>query len=64
MIKEWYLCDPSKNINCKKDMCYQNEKNKFEKCQATSNPDYAFKTFDGKPIKIKWINGEEVIDYD
>lgn len=57
---QWYLCDAKVNVICPKTHCYL----AGDECRATSNPNYAFKSSDGEPFKVKWINDEMVVDYD
>ena len=53
----WYLCDPTKNKECKKRSCYLHEGEKgFEKahfCRRTSKPEYAITGPDGLPLKAE-----------
>lgn len=47
--KARYLCDPEKNTECRKTMCFQ----KGGPCKRTSNPEYAKKDENGNPITAK-----------
>ena len=47
--KARYLCDPEKNTECRKTMCFQ----KGGLCKKTSNPEYAKKDENGNPIMAK-----------
>ena len=47
-MKILYRCDPEKNTECRKRGCAK-EKKAF-RCKCTSNPDYAVKDNNGKPI--------------
>ena len=47
MDKQWYICDPDKNDQCRKRMCYA----KGGSCECTSHPEYAITDSDGNPIK-------------
>lgn len=48
MDKQWYICDPVKNEQCRKRMCYT----KCGSCEMTSRPEYAVADSDGHPIKV------------
>ena len=51
-----YKCDPKKNTQCKRTSCKYRERSKLSVieydylCEGTSNPEYAVKGEDGKPI--------------
>jgi hypothetical protein len=44
-----YYCDPEKNTECRKTMCFR----KGGPCKRTSNPEYAKKDENGNPITAK-----------
>ena len=44
--KTWYVCDPIKNTECKKRMCWT----KGGRCFRTSKEEAAEKDIHGKPI--------------
>lgn len=39
--KVWYLCDPNKNTECKKQSCKYNAAAEYPICERTANPAYA-----------------------
>ena len=47
MGKQWYICSPDKNVQCRKRMCFT----KGGSCELTSHPEYAIADGDGNPIK-------------
>lgn len=44
-----YKCDPEKNAQCRKGMCYLNTRCKHP-CRNTKHPEYAQVAENGKPI--------------
>lgn len=57
-IKVLYECDPEKNTECRKIMCFTKAGGRGSKCvcTATKNPEYAKKDQDGQPIISKeWM---------
>ena len=49
MEKTFYRCDPDRNTECRKRMCYRSGK-KWATCKATRNPEYAVRDDNGAPI--------------
>ena len=47
-----YMCDPDKNKDCKKHMCFRREPCPKHPCRGTKNPDFAVKDKRGNPIII------------
>ena len=47
-----YKCDPDKNTNCKKRICFARKPCMNNPCRGTRNVDYAVKDKTGKPIVI------------
>lgn len=41
MKKQWYECDPNKNVNCSKRICIHNPEAKNKVCDRTSNIKFA-----------------------
>ncbi len=48
--KIWYLCDPEKAKECKKNMCSSNKNATYPVCDRTSHREWAALDKDGKPI--------------
>ena len=53
--KARYYCDPEKNTECRKIMCFR----KGGPCKRTSNPEHAKKDENGNPIKAKRFSVED-----
>lgn len=51
--RNWYLCDPAKNSDCKKRTCLYNPEAIWRCCYRTSTKDFA-QTRNGRPIELKW----------
>ncbi|MDF2537426.1 MAG: hypothetical protein K0S76_447 [Herbinix sp.] len=51
MENKIYLCDPSKNIQCKKTRCKYNKDVKYPVCDKTKNINCST---NGKPIDKAW----------
>lgn len=49
--RTWYVCDPMKNMGCKKRSCVHNPEAAFWTCWATSNPAFAVLDENGVPMK-------------
>ena len=49
-LKIWYLCDPAKNVECRKHACVHNPDSKAQLCDRTSRIQYAVLDGEGKPI--------------
>ena len=49
--KTWYVCDPMKNLGCKKRSCVHNPEAIVWACWATSNPAFAVLDESGEPMK-------------
>ena len=45
-----YLCDPHKNVLCKKSTCIHNPGAQFPQCYRTSKAGFAMLDEDGQPI--------------
>jgi hypothetical protein len=41
MKKQWYECDPNKNVDCSKRTCIHNPNAKYKVCDRTSDIKYA-----------------------
>ena len=52
-----YLCDPEKNINCEKTICYSKTS---ESCICTSHKDFAQTNDNGEPIIVYDEHGNNV----
>ena len=53
--KNLYLCDPDKNIKCRKNSCYVFN----EPCHCTHNKDYAF-CIEGDPVIVMTKEDQEI----
>ena len=51
--KRWYMCDPTKNTACKKRTCKYNPLAIFRACDKTSNPAYAFRDRNNRPMEAE-----------
>ena len=52
--KTWYICDPRKAYNCKKNTCIHNASSPWANCLFTSNINYAARdTITGLPKKVE-----------
>ena len=51
-MKVLYMCDPDKNKECRKTMCFRRKPALNNPCRGTKNPDYAVKDKQGNPIII------------
>lgn len=38
--KQWYICDPSKNVKCSKSGCKHNPAAAYPECYLTSHKEY------------------------
>lgn len=49
--KIWYLCDPEKNVQCKKTYCAYNPNARKRKCFSTTQEEFARLDFAGRPCE-------------
>ena len=54
--KTWYVCDPMKNLGCKKRSCVHNPEAIVWACDRTANPAFAVLDENGEPMKA--VKGE------
>lgn len=52
-MKALYLCDPEKNIGCKKTRCFMNPLVETPSCCCTTDPQYAVRDSSGNPITCR-----------
>ena len=50
--RTWYVCDPVKNLGCKKRTCVHNPEAKVWACDRTGNPAFAVLDENGEPMRI------------
>jgi len=51
--KIWYLCDPIKNVECRKRSCVHNTDSEFQLCDRTCYTLFAVLDGEGNPIIAK-----------
>lgn len=56
MAKKWYLCDPMKNMSCKKKSCVHRPDAEVWACFSTLNEQAAVLDERGKPIEVTDLN--------
>lgn len=57
LFKPLYPCDPKKNVECKKDMCFMYG----GECRSTTDPEYAKKPDDPKEKRLQFRSWEELL---
>ena len=60
-VKILYKCDPEKNKDCVKRICYTRRPKLRNPCRSTKNPEYAVLNDQGKPI-INYVRLDDLPD--
>ena len=50
--KTWYLCNPTKNTDCRKRNCRRHGRGR---CVLTSDPESALEYPDGDPVRVSIV---------